>query len=171
MRWLRERQLPFVLVAALFLTSMTNFPASLDAFQNPGPSTPMDGAGFEHDVQHTNLNDAVLALQTKVGINGSSVSGSLDFRVAALEDGGGGGGGGQTFFETIISIGSGVNAGTVTGLGLSFTPTKIQLTMLLPSGGLVIIVVAASAPTTDGFSWQLTATTDNANYKFFVRLT
>ena len=44
----------------------------------------MDAEGYEHDVQHANLNDAVAALQAKVGINGSADAGSLDAKVAAL---------------------------------------------------------------------------------------
>ena len=43
---------------------MTNFPNGVDTFQNPTATTTEDAAGLEHDVQHTNLNDAVLALQT-----------------------------------------------------------------------------------------------------------
>ena len=63
---------------------MTNFPASLDTFLNPGAATTMDAAGFEHEVQHANLNDAVAALQAKVGINGSGNTASLDSKIAAL---------------------------------------------------------------------------------------
>jgi hypothetical protein len=140
---------------------MTIFPASLDTFLNPAAGTTMDAAGYEHDVQHANLNDAVAALQAKVGIDDSTDAGSLDKRVAVLE----------TFFETVVSIGSGVTSGTVTGLALPFTPTKLQLTMLIPDGGLLILVAAGSAPTADGFSWLLTGTTDSANYKIFARLT
>ena len=63
---------------------MTNFPASLDTFLNPSAATTMDAAGFQHDVQHSNLNDAVAALQAKVGITGSADPTSLDSKVTAL---------------------------------------------------------------------------------------
>ena len=63
---------------------MTNFPTTLDAFLNPSAATTMDAAGFEHDAQHANVNDAVAALQAKVGINGSSDTNSLDNKVAQL---------------------------------------------------------------------------------------
>ena len=63
---------------------MTNFPTTLDGFQNPGASTTMDAAGFEHDAQHANLNDAVAALQAKVGVNGSTNQNSLDYQVAQM---------------------------------------------------------------------------------------
>jgi hypothetical protein len=63
---------------------MTNFPTTLDTFQNPGASTTMDAAGFEHDKQHANANDAIAALQAKVGANGSADQNSLDYKVAQI---------------------------------------------------------------------------------------
>jgi hypothetical protein len=35
---------------------------------------------LNHDVQHGNENDAIAALETKVGIDGSAVAGSLDYK-------------------------------------------------------------------------------------------
>jgi len=63
---------------------MTSFPTTLDSFLNPGAATTMDTPGYEHDAQHANANDALAALQAKVGINGSTVPGTLDFKVAAM---------------------------------------------------------------------------------------
>jgi hypothetical protein len=63
---------------------MTSFPATLDTFQNPNAATTMDAAGFEHDAQHANLNDAVAALQAKVGANASADTSSLDYKVAQM---------------------------------------------------------------------------------------
>jgi hypothetical protein len=57
----------------------TNFPTSLDALSNPVSTDTL--ASPDHAVQHTNVNDAVEALQTKVGINGSTDSTSLDYKV------------------------------------------------------------------------------------------
>lgn len=71
---------------------MTNFPTQLDLFTNPGASDAMNNPAVHHDVQHANLNDAVKAVQEKVGIDGSADTESLDYRVAQLEAGGGGGG-------------------------------------------------------------------------------
>lgn len=64
---------------------MTTFPASLDSFANPNAATAMDAAGLQHDVQHANLNDAVRALQVKVGADNSPDETSLDARMRALE--------------------------------------------------------------------------------------
>ena len=44
----------------------------------------MDAAGFEHDAQHANANDAIAALQAKVGANGSTDTNSLDYKVSQM---------------------------------------------------------------------------------------
>ena len=61
----------------------TNFPSSLDTFTNPTATDTLDSP--PHDQQHANINDAVEALETKVGVNSSAVTSSLDYRVTALE--------------------------------------------------------------------------------------
>jgi len=53
----------------------------------------MDEPGLEHDVQHTKLNQAVRALQTKVGADESEDGESHDFRIRMLEAGETGGAG------------------------------------------------------------------------------
>lgn len=63
---------------------MTTFPNQLDTFQNPSANTSEDAAGLEHDVQHANANDAIAALQRKVGVNNSGDAASLDAVVGRL---------------------------------------------------------------------------------------
>lgn len=65
---------------------MTNYPTTLDTFNNPNANTAQNAPGFQHDVQHANLNDAVAALQAKVGVNNSTAATSLDYRIGQLED-------------------------------------------------------------------------------------
>jgi hypothetical protein len=63
----------------------TSFPTGIDSFPDPGPSTPMNTPGqLEHDVQHTNINDAMNAVETKIGINGSSDVASMDNKLATV---------------------------------------------------------------------------------------
>jgi len=50
----------------------TTYPSSLDAFPNPGAATLEDAAGFYHDEQHANANDAIEMLQAKLGISETS---------------------------------------------------------------------------------------------------
>ena len=56
-----------------------NFPVSLDSFDNPEPGTSMDVGTILHDVQHANVNDAIEALETKVGIDITPAVGSLAY--------------------------------------------------------------------------------------------
>jgi len=60
----------------------TNFPASLDAFTNPVSSDTLDNP--PHDQQHADVNDAMEALQAKVGVDGSAVVTSLDYKLNAI---------------------------------------------------------------------------------------
>jgi hypothetical protein len=61
-----------------------SFPSSLDNLSNPVGTDSMSG----HAEQHSNANDAIEALQTKVGVDGSTVTTSIDYRLAQLEGGG-----------------------------------------------------------------------------------
>lgn len=65
------------------MPGMTNFPTSLDVANEVDANTPEDEAGKEHDVLHNNLDARTLALEAKVGVNGSVVATSLDYKVAA----------------------------------------------------------------------------------------
>ena len=61
----------------------TNFPNSLDNLTNPASTDPIDVPS--HSQQHTNANDAIEALEAKVGVNSSANTTSLDYRVRQLE--------------------------------------------------------------------------------------
>jgi hypothetical protein len=57
----------------------TNFPTSLDALTNPTSSDPLNSPN--HAGQHADANDAIEALQAKVGIDGSAVVTSIDYKL------------------------------------------------------------------------------------------
>jgi hypothetical protein len=61
----------------------TNFPENLDSLINPQPTDSV--AAVSHAAQHANANDAIEALEAKVGVTNSSVTTSLDYRVKSLE--------------------------------------------------------------------------------------
>ena len=61
----------------------TNFPASLDSLTNPTSSDSLNSPS--HSAQHANVNDAVEALQAKVGVDSSAVTTSHDYKIAQLE--------------------------------------------------------------------------------------
>ena len=62
----------------------TNFPTSLDSLTNPQGTDSV--AAVPHAAQHANANDAIEALEAKVGANNSAVTTSLDYRVRTLEN-------------------------------------------------------------------------------------
>ena len=62
----------------------TNFPTSLDSLTNPQGTDSV--AAVSHAAQHANANDAIEALEAKVGITNSAVTTSLDYRVKTLEN-------------------------------------------------------------------------------------
>lgn len=61
----------------------TNYPGALDSFTNPTSTDTLATAGgstaIPHASQHANLNDAVLALQTKVNTSGSHATAGVVF--------------------------------------------------------------------------------------------
>lgn len=61
----------------------TDFPTSLDSLTNPTSTDRMNTVS--HADQHANANDAIEALEAKVGIDGSGVSTSHDYKIDAIE--------------------------------------------------------------------------------------
>lgn len=60
----------------------SSFPTSLDNFTNPTGANRQNEVSVLHSTQHANLNDAVEALEAKVGIDSSANTDSLDYKVA-----------------------------------------------------------------------------------------
>lgn len=61
----------------------TNFPNSLDTLTNPNSTDALSNPS--HSQQHTNLNDAVEAIQTKIGVDGSNDSTSIQYKISEIE--------------------------------------------------------------------------------------
>lgn len=57
----------------------TNFPTGLDSYNNPTGTDVLDDVTVLHSAQHSNVNDAVEAVETKIGIDFSSTVNSLDY--------------------------------------------------------------------------------------------
>lgn len=79
----------------------TNYPGGLDSFNNPTANTPENATGYEHDLQHANVNDAVEAIQAELGINPSGTYSTVAERLSSL---------------TITRVGNSSIAGTKTVL-------------------------------------------------------
>lgn len=63
-----------------------NFPTSLDTLSNPTAGDLLENAttALDHDQQHANANDAIEALEAKVGINSSAVTTSHDYKLGEV---------------------------------------------------------------------------------------
>lgn len=61
------------------------YPTTLDTLTNPLPSS--DTSVISHSQQHSDANDAIEALEEKVGINGSSVNTTLDYKTSGIATG------------------------------------------------------------------------------------
>lgn len=59
----------------------TDFPGGIDEFTSPIATNYQNDTGVKHAKQHSDVNDAVAALETKVGVNNSSDESSLDFLI------------------------------------------------------------------------------------------
>jgi hypothetical protein len=58
----------------------TGFPTSIDTLTNPTSTDALTSPS--HADQHADANDAIEALQAKVGVNSSAVTTSLDYKVS-----------------------------------------------------------------------------------------
>ena len=63
----------------------TLFPASIDVFTNPTASSNMNDPAVAHHTQHANVNDAIEAVETAIGITGSADVNSINYKVAVLQ--------------------------------------------------------------------------------------
>nr|MBP7540378.1 hypothetical protein [Saprospiraceae bacterium] len=85
-----------------------NYPTSLDSLPNPTNTDLLENAtlALDHDQQHSNANDAIEALEAKVGINGSAVTTSHDYKLSAVTG-------------SAKALTSGTSTQSVTGLNLT----------------------------------------------------
>ena len=131
----------------------TNFPASLDTLTNPTSSDSLSSPS--HSAQHANVNDAVEALQAKVGADSSAVTTSLDYKVAQLESDVAGFTSGKilqvvaTNKNDVFTSTSGSFA-DITGLSVTITPTSATSKILVLSN-----VSTFGTPNTSGVGVRL----------------
>jgi len=105
----------------------TNFPTSLDNLSNPAGSDPVNNPS--HAVQHANVNDAIEALETKVGVNNSAVTTSLDYRVKQLETN-------PTYTNEMAqdAVAAALAAGTHTNITINYNDTGNSISISAAAG-------------------------------------
>jgi hypothetical protein len=103
----------------------TGFPTSLDALTNPLSTDALTSPS--HADQHTNANDAIEALEAKVGVNSSAVSTSLDFLVTQANASGSSGLESGTYYTTSSNTNTTSTTTTTTGV-VSYLPFLVERT-------------------------------------------
>lgn len=63
----------------------TSYPAAFDAFSNPTSSDNLDSISVPHAAQHTNVNDAVEAIQAELGLDPAGGYTTVRARLEATE--------------------------------------------------------------------------------------
>jgi len=111
----------------------SNFPSSLDSFTNPSSTDAMDSVSVPHATQHSDLNDAVEALQAKVGADSSAVATSHDYKIAALE---------AAATGKILQVVSGSNNTSFTTTSTSFVSAGANVTITPSSASSTIFIIA-----------------------------
>jgi hypothetical protein len=63
----------------------TVYPGAIDDFTNPTPSDTLNSLTVPHAAQHSDLNDAVEAIETTLGVNPEGAESTVSDRIGALE--------------------------------------------------------------------------------------
>jgi|GEM_PF-5312196 len=145
----------------------TNFPTSLDTFTNPNSGNTLDSPS--HSVQHSDINDAVEAIEAKVGV-GSSTAGSATAGYALVNTSGG------TTAYSLLGV-SGLSSGTAPidtflradgagGAAFASVSTAQGLTLLVPSSVTVGGTAATGSVSATGTITFGTATSVSVNDVF-----
>jgi hypothetical protein len=64
----------------------TQYPNSLDTFTNPSANDTLNSGLVPHHLQHANINDAVEALQTVIGLNPAGSHLTVKDRIVSAEE-------------------------------------------------------------------------------------
>jgi hypothetical protein len=103
----------------------TNFPTSLDNFTNPTSGDPLNSPS--HSGQHADANDAIEALEIKVGINNSANTASLDYLTRQADAIASSGLASGTYY-TAASNGNTLQSTTLTLNAVSYIPFLVEKT-------------------------------------------
>lgn len=116
----------------------TSFPTSLDSLTNPLATDSLNSPS--HSGQHADANDAIEALEAKVGVNGSAVTTSHDYKIGQLES--------NAVLKTLVDAKGDLLVGTADN-------TVARLAV----GGTNGQLLAVNSATASGLEWATISTT------------
>ncbi len=138
----------------------TNFPSSLDSFTNPTAVDTLDSP--PHDTQHADANDAIEALEAKVGVNGSAVTTSHEYRINSIEELNTNAQVGTTYTLALTDDGKVVEMNNASANTLTVPPNS---SVAFPVGSQILVLQTGAGQTTLAAGAGVTVNSKDGNLK------
>ena len=138
----------------------TNFPTSLDALTNPSGTDSMSSPS--HAGQHTDANDAIEALQAKVGVDGSAVTTSHEYRINSIEELNTNAQTGTTYTLALTDDGKVVEMNNASANTLTVPPNS---SVAFPVGSQILVLQTGAGQTTLVAGAGVTVNSKDGNLK------
>ena len=138
----------------------TNFPTSLDSLTNPTATDTLDSP--PHDTQHADANDAIEALEAKVGIDGSAVTTSHEYRINSIEELNTNAQVGTTYTLVLTDDGKVVEMNNASANTLTVPPNS---SVAFPVGAQILVLQTGAGQTTLAAGAGVTINSKDGNLK------
>ena len=138
----------------------TNFPTSLDSLTNPTATDTLDSP--PHDTQHADANDAIEALQAKVGVDGSAVTTSHEYRINSIEELNTNAQVGTTYTLALTDDGKVVEMNNASANTLTVPPNS---SVAFPVGSQILVLQTGAGQTTVAAGAGVTINSKDGNLK------
>jgi hypothetical protein len=138
----------------------TNFPTSLDSLTNPTATDTLDSP--PHDTQHADANDAIEAIQAKVGIDGSAVTTSHEYRINSIEELNTNEQTGTTYTLVLTDDGKIVEMNNASANTLTVPPNS---SVAFPVGSQILVLQTGAGQTTVAAGAGVTVNSKDGNLK------
>ena len=138
----------------------TSFPSSLDSFKNPTAVDTLDSP--PHDTQHADANDAIEALQAKVGVNSSAVTTSHEYRINSIEELNTNEQTGTTYTLALTDDGKVVEMNNASANTLTVPPNS---SVAFPVGSQIVVLQTGAGQTTLAAGAGVTVNSKDGNLK------
>jgi hypothetical protein len=138
----------------------TNFPTSLDSLTNPTATDTLDSP--PHDTQHADANDAIEAIQAKVGVDGSAVTTSHEYRINSIEELNTNAQVGTTYTLALTDDGKVVEMNNASANTLTVPPNS---SVAFPVGAQILVLQTGAGQTTVAAGAGVTVNSKDGNLK------
>ena len=138
----------------------TNFPTSLDSLTNPTATDTLDSP--PHDTQHADANDAIEAIQAKVGVDGSAVTTSHEYRINSIEELNTNAQVGTTYTLVLTDDGKVVEMNNASANTLTVPPNS---SVAFPVGAQILVLQTGAGQTTLAAGAGVTINSKDGNLK------